>query len=83
MMVEIKDASINKGQAALLFAASQPYDFIFIAGDDITDETMFKALPNAVTFKIGEGLTSAQHRLYHLQDLIKILEALLTTAIDI
>jgi hypothetical protein len=32
-----------------------------------------------VSFKIGEGLTSAQHRLFHLQDLIKILEALATS----
>jgi trehalose 6-phosphate synthase/phosphatase len=77
-MVEIKDASVNKGQAASLFAARQTYDFILIAGDDVTDETMFKALPKAVSFKIGEGLTSARHRLYHLQDLTKILEALLT-----
>jgi trehalose 6-phosphate synthase/phosphatase len=79
MMVEIKDASINKGQAALLFAASQPYDFIFIAGDDITDETMFKALPKGTNFKIGEGITSAQHRLHNLHDLTLILEALLTS----
>jgi trehalose 6-phosphate synthase/phosphatase len=77
MMVEIKDASINKGQAALLFAASQPYDFIFIAGDDLTDESMFKAIPNAVTFKIGEGQTLAQHRLFHLADLTTILKALI------
>jgi len=78
-MIEIKDASVNKGQAALLFAARHNYDFIFIAGDDITDETMFKALPNALTFKIGEGPTSAHHRLNHLQDLARIIQAFLSS----
>lgn len=77
-MIEIKDASVNKGLVATRFASRYDYEFIMIAGDDVTDETMFKAIPNAFRFKIGEGPTSAQHRLYHLQDLIRILEALLT-----
>ena len=78
-MIEIKDASVNKGQVALRLVARHDYDFILIAGDDVTDETMFKALPKATSFKIGEGITSAQHRLYHLHDLSLILEALLST----
>jgi trehalose 6-phosphate synthase/phosphatase len=78
-MIEIKDASVNKGQVALRLVARHDYDFILIAGDDVTDETMFKPLPKATSFKIGEGITSAQHRLHNLHDLTLILEALLTS----
>jgi trehalose 6-phosphate synthase/phosphatase len=62
-VLEVKDQRMNKGQAALSFSSEETYDFIFIAGDDTTDEDMFKTHPNHYTVKIGYGNTSAKYRL--------------------
>ncbi len=62
-VLEIKDQRMNKGQAALSFSSEDAYDFIFIAGDDTTDEDMFKTHPNHYTVKIGYGETNAKYRL--------------------
>jgi|GEM_PF-2895057 len=50
------------------------YDFLLAAGDDKTDEDMFRALSDrACTIKIGSGHTLAQ---YHLKDQLEVLRLL-------
>lgn len=59
-------------------------DFVLCAGDDYTDEEMFKALnENAVspiiTIKVGGGDTHAQYRVTDSNAMLDILESLLPT----
>lgn len=63
-VLEIKDSRFNKGFLASVIINKQEFDFIFGAGDDTTDEDMFKSLPqDAYSIKIGYGNTSAKYRL--------------------
>lgn len=63
-VLEIRPTGINKGTAAQAWVKRVKPDFILAAGDDETDEDMFKALPQtSYTIKVGRGRTSAQYRL--------------------
>lgn len=62
MVVEVKDQRVNKGMVTSLFDMSL-YDFIFVAGDDTTDEDMFRVLTKAHQVKIGYQETKAPYRL--------------------
>ena len=62
-IVEISSIHVNKGAALERFAKEHEYDMILCAGDDQTDETMFRVeLPGLVTVKVGEGDTRAMYR---------------------
>ncbi len=64
MVVEVRDAGVNKGLVALELAAANPRARLVIAGDDLTDEDMFRAAPaDAVTIRVGTGRTAARRRL--------------------
>jgi trehalose 6-phosphate synthase/phosphatase len=76
MVLEVKDQRVNKGNATRLFINDEDYDFILVAGDDTTDEDMFKALPEAFSIKIGFGETAALHRVQSDKDFRKILKEL-------
>ena len=54
-VLEIVPANINKGIVALDIFNSKNYDFVLVAGDDVTDENMFMNLPSEV-FKIKVGI---------------------------
>jgi len=60
--IEVKDAAINKGRATGRWLEEGRYDFILAAGDDVTDEDMFAALPpEAYTIKVRFGPTRARY----------------------
>lgn len=44
-VVEVKNAGVNKGRAALRWISRKKWDFILAIGDDLTDEDVFKVLP--------------------------------------
>ncbi len=77
MVLEVKDQRVNKGIATRLFDVDA-YDFVFVAGDDTTDEDMFTALPTAHKVKVGFGKTVAPSRV----DSPKALRTLLAKFID-
>ena len=53
-VVEIRIGGINKGTAAAHFLAKREYDFVLAAGDDWTDEDLFRILPpNAYSIRVG------------------------------
>jgi trehalose 6-phosphate synthase/phosphatase len=55
-MLEIKTKSMHKGSIATELLASEKWDFIMAAGDDYTDEDMFRVLPeSAYTVRVGES----------------------------
>nr|WP_193322604.1 bifunctional alpha,alpha-trehalose-phosphate synthase (UDP-forming)/trehalose-phosphatase [Pyrobaculum calidifontis] len=61
-VVEVRPAGVNKGAAARLLVEKLNPDFVLAAGDDATDEDMFKALPpTAYTVKVGRGETAAKY----------------------
>jgi trehalose 6-phosphate synthase/phosphatase len=64
-IVEVTSAGADKGAAVARVLAGRAYDLVLIAGDDVTDESMFRLdLPaeSTITAKVGEGDTAARHR---------------------
>jgi len=63
-VVEVRDAGVNKGLVARELALANPRARLVVAGDDLTDEDMFRAAPaDAVTIRVGTGRTAARMRL--------------------
>ncbi len=60
-VVEVKSASLNKGLAAQQWLSRENWDFILAIGDDVTDEDLFKTLPeNAWSIKVRPGVSAAK-----------------------
>jgi trehalose 6-phosphate synthase/phosphatase len=76
-IVEFKSADINKGSAAYRWLGDASYDFVFVAGDDLTDEDMFHAAPEeAWSVKVGASLTRARFSVRDCRELRTLLEHL-------
>jgi len=76
-VIEVKNAGINKGIAAMNFIKHRKYDFIMAIGDDWTDEYMFRELPeDAVTIKVGLKHTNAHYHLANVEDVREFLKSL-------
>ena len=74
-IIEIRNNGINKGAIASSILMGDKYDFIFAAGDDWTDEDMFKALPeSAYTIKIGINSSHAKYNLHNSGELRNLIE---------
>jgi trehalose 6-phosphate phosphatase len=68
---------VTKGSAIEALRASTGADAVFFAGDDVTDETAFAVLrPGDVGVKVGEGDTSAPHRVATPADIATTLQTL-------
>jgi trehalose 6-phosphate synthase/phosphatase len=62
-IVEVSSIKINKGSVMEHFVLSNNYDVVVCAGDDETDESMFRlTADNIVSIKIGAGDTAAGYR---------------------
>ncbi|MEM1598645.1 MAG: bifunctional alpha,alpha-trehalose-phosphate synthase (UDP-forming)/trehalose-phosphatase [Pyrobaculum sp.] len=76
-VVEIRPAGVNKGAAAKTLLEQIKPDFILAAGDDITDEDMFKALPStAYTIKVGRGESAAKFTVGSYRQVRQLIERL-------
>ena len=78
-IVEVRNYGIDKGNAVKNIIAETDYDFILAAGDDKTDEDMFKVLantPEAITIKIGGDASYAKYNLHTPQMAISLLDAM-------
>jgi trehalose 6-phosphate synthase/phosphatase len=78
-IVEIMSKETNKGIVTESILTGAPYDYILCAGDDRTDEYMFRSLENvknADTIKVGAGETLAKYRLNNVEQTISFLEKL-------
>lgn len=63
-VIEIKNAGVNKGRAALKWLNKEKWDFIFAAGDDWTDEDTFHVLPEgAYSLKVGMESSEAKYNI--------------------
>ncbi|MBH1980745.1 bifunctional alpha,alpha-trehalose-phosphate synthase (UDP-forming)/trehalose-phosphatase, partial [Candidatus Saccharibacteria bacterium] len=78
-IVEVKPSAITKGSVVRELRRMYPSDFVLCAGDDYTDEDMFRELqddPSAVTIKVGQADTAARHTVAKPGQLLKLLEEL-------
>jgi trehalose 6-phosphate synthase/phosphatase len=74
-VVEIRNGGVNKGAAAMHCIAAYEPDFVFAAGDDATDEDLFRALPaTAVTVRVGNSQSHATYRVRDHRELRELLE---------
>jgi trehalose 6-phosphate synthase/phosphatase len=76
-IVEIKDPLINKGNEIIRVMEQNTYDFFLAMGDDVTDEDMFRALPeDAITIKVGSVSDTARFSLKSPAESLNFLEKL-------
>jgi trehalose 6-phosphate synthase/phosphatase len=62
-IVEVSSIQINKGIVLEHFMLLNKYDTVLCAGDDETDESMFRLTgDNIISVKIGTGNTAARFR---------------------
>ena len=77
-VVEIRNAGVNKGNAALRWLSAGQFDFIIAIGDDWTDEDLFAALPeSATTLRVGLTNTRAQYNIANSADVLELLRSFL------
>ena len=73
-VIEVRNASINKGAAVENLISKYNYDYIFAIGDDQTDEDMFACLPEpATTIKVSLNPSKA---MYNIESVEKVRELL-------
>jgi trehalose 6-phosphate synthase/phosphatase len=73
-VIEVQSDAMNKGLAIEQWLNAKHANFILAAGDDATDEDLFKAIPQtAYIVKIGPGPTNAQLRLDSPSKLLNLL----------
>jgi trehalose 6-phosphate synthase/phosphatase len=78
-VVEVRNAGVDKGIAALEWLSRGEYDFVLGVGDDWTDEDLFKALSDrGISIRVGLTRTHAQYNLRTPADVIALLESLLS-----
>jgi trehalose 6-phosphate synthase/phosphatase len=76
-VVEIRNAGVNKGNAALRWLSTGRSDFTIAVGDDWTDEDLFAALPkSAATLRVGLTNTRAQYNIPNSAEVIELLKSL-------
>lgn len=80
-IVEIAADQISKGATMSRLLETKPYALIIAAGDDATDESMFRAdLPSLLSIKIGPGETRAACRVRSVSALRRLLHSALDAA---
>lgn len=76
--LEVRNSGINKGTAGLYFLSKNNFDFILAFGDDITDEDLFKILPeNAYSIKVGIQPSVAKYNLFNFYNVRNLLKDLI------
>lgn len=76
-IVEVRNAGIDKGVAALYWLSKykNKNSFVLSAGDDRTDEDLFRVMPaNGYSIRIGLQPTYAKFNLHDHKDMLKLLE---------
>lgn len=78
-VVELRNAGVNKGMAALYWVGKNHFDFVLAIGDDWTDEDLFKALPSsATTIKVGMTPSYAKYNLNNHSEVQKLIEEIVS-----
>lgn len=76
-VLEVKCGKYDKGEALKRFLQQPHYDFLLAAGDDRTDETMFRMiLDKAYTIRIGISPSLAKYHINTVAGMIRLLRTL-------
>jgi trehalose 6-phosphate synthase/phosphatase len=76
-VVEVRPRDATKGHAAARWIARASPDFVLAAGDDVTDEDLFAALPpSAVSIRVGLGDSQAHYNVEDPDGLLALLAEL-------
>ncbi len=76
-VLEVKSGKYDKGQAALSLMKDEQFDFILAAGDDSTDEFLFKVMPSfAYSIRVGLSPSLAKYNIPDYSSLVKLLNNL-------
>jgi trehalose 6-phosphate synthase/phosphatase len=76
-VIEVRNAGIDKGKAALYFLSKKNYDFVLAIGDDRTDEDFFRSLSaQAWTVKVGMTHSNARSNVMSYKDVRNLLNML-------
>jgi trehalose 6-phosphate synthase/phosphatase len=81
-VVEIRPAGIDKGIAAMhwLSGATAKEAFILAIGDDVTDEDLFRVMPQrAFSIKVGVGSSGALYNLNNTDEVLRLLNDMAAT----
>lgn len=77
-VLEVKPTQIHKGRVVQHFLSKGPWDEVVAIGDDVTDEYMFQALPeDAISIKVGVGVTAAKYSVDDVSDVRRLLHEFL------
>jgi trehalose 6-phosphate synthase/phosphatase len=83
-VIEARARGIDKGLAANTWISQKSWDFILAAGDDRTDEDLFRVVPGQqYTIRVGLTQSTAKYNLKKQSDLILLLKKLLSCAVII
>lgn len=74
-IIEVKVSGFDKGRAIQEWLLADTWDFLLAAGDDTTDEDIFRVLPeNAVTIRVGDHPSRAVYRVPSHTDILSLLQ---------
>lgn len=80
-VVEVKNTEISKGTAAKHWFHQAEFDFVLAIGDDVTDEDIYKALPDwAYQIKVGKDPTVAHFRITDVKAVRQLLQTLASSS---
>ncbi len=75
-VLEVKSGKYDKGQAAINLMKNKDFDFILAAGDDRTDETLFRVLPKtAISIRVGLSPSTAKYNISDFSGFLKFLKS--------
>jgi trehalose 6-phosphate synthase/phosphatase len=76
-VLEVRNAGVSKGTAAMQWLAAAGAEFVLAIGDDSTDEDLFRALPaTAYSVRVGLAETAARYYLKNHTAVRRLLGAL-------
>jgi trehalose 6-phosphate phosphatase len=76
-VLELAVRAPSKARAVAAVRAQERAESVLFAGDDLTDEEVFRAVdPPAVTVRVGQGPTAASHRVGAPADVVRLLRHL-------
>lgn len=76
-VIEVIPGDVDKGRAAHYWLKKKEWDFILAAGDDVTDEALFLAVPDgAYSIKVGMPPTAAHGVIASQPEFMSLLESL-------
>lgn len=82
-LLEVRDRRCNKAAAVKRLFGDRDWSFVLAAGDDVSDEAMFEALPaHTIRIKVGKLATSAPWRMPDPDALLALLERLAASVVE-